>query len=109
MNVYISGKITGDPNYREKFNAAKVFLESIGCAVLNPASLPDGMRIGEYMRVNFAMIDVADECVFLPDWEESRGARLEHQYCDYIGKRMTVLPWEVLRKDDSSEGGRGLD
>ena len=36
---------------------------------------------------DFAMIDAADVCAFLPDWEESRGARLERAYCEYIGKR----------------------
>ena len=38
------------------------------------------------MKICFAMIDVADEVYFLPDWEESGGAQLEKAYCDYIGK-----------------------
>lgn len=32
------------------------------------------------------MIDVADAVVFLPDAAESAGAKLEMEYCEYIGK-----------------------
>ena len=88
MKTYISGKITGDPKYREKFQTAKENLEKLGHIVLNPAQLPEGMTATDYMRVNFAMIDVADIVVFLPDWRDSKGARLEHAYCEYIGKQM---------------------
>ena len=98
MKVYISGKITGDPEYREKFQSAKERLEKLDHIVLNPAQLPEGMTAADYMRVNFAMIDVADLVVFLPDWRSSKGARLEQAYCEYIGKE-TVLPedpyWEM--------------
>ena len=38
------------------------------------------------MRICFAMIDVADAVVLLPDAAESAGARLERAYCEYIGK-----------------------
>ena len=34
--VFITGKITGDPNYREKFNKAQKELEEEGYIVLNP-------------------------------------------------------------------------
>jgi hypothetical protein len=40
----------------------------------------------DYMRICFAMIDVADAVVFLPDAAESAGARLEMAYCEYIEK-----------------------
>lgn len=87
MKVYIAGKITGDPGYRDKFAAAEIQLGWQGHIVLNPADLPEGMGTADYMRICFAMIGVADLCIFLPDWEESRGARLERAYCEYIGKR----------------------
>jgi len=84
--VYIAGKITGDPGYRDKFAAAEIQLVWQGNVVLNPAELPDGMTKADYMRICFAMIDVADAVVFLPDAAESAGARLEMAYCEYIEK-----------------------
>ena len=86
MKVYIAGKITGDPNYHEKFNIGRKALEYEGHIVLNPAVLPEGMNPADYMRVCFAMIDIADAVAFLPDWYYSRGARLENDYCQYTGK-----------------------
>ena len=86
MKAYIAGKITGDPNYYAKFNTAQQALEYEGLTVLNPADLPEGMRPADYMKICFAMIDVADVVAFLPDWFESRGARLEHDYCQYTSK-----------------------
>lgn len=86
MKAYIAGKITGDPNYREKFQKGVEALQKIGYTVLTPATLPDGMRRGDYMKICFAMIDVADIVFFLPDWFDSPGARLEYMYCDYTNK-----------------------
>ena len=86
MKVYIAGKITGDPGYRDKFAAAEIQLGGQGHTVLNPAELPEGMAPADYMRICFAMIDVADAVVFLPGAAESAGARLERAYCEYIGK-----------------------
>ena len=88
MKIYIAGKITGDPNYKMKFRmAAKHIQELYSLAViLNPAELPEGLTPKDYMRICFAMIDVADAVVFLPDAAESAGARLEMAYCEYIEK-----------------------
>ena len=86
MKVYIAGKITGDPKYRKKFLMAEMQLVDRGDIALNPAELPEGMSPADYMRICFAMIDVADAVVFLPDAAESAGARLEMAYCEYIGK-----------------------
>lgn len=86
MKVYIAGKITGYPGYKDRFLAGKVALEEQGHIVLNPADLPAGMTNSDYMRICFSMIDVADAVAFLSGWELSDGARLEKAYCDYIGK-----------------------
>lgn len=86
MKVYIAGKITGDPGYRDKFAAVEIQLFWQGHTVRNPAELPRGMSREDYMRICFAMIDVADVVVFLPDAAESAGARLEREYCEYVEK-----------------------
>lgn len=88
MKVYIAGKITGDPRYRDKFAAAEIQLGWQGNTVLNPAELPEGMTPADSHVICLAMIDVADSVVFLPDAKDSAGARLEKAYCEYVGKEM---------------------
>ena len=86
MKIYIAGKITGDPGYHYHFHKAEAELYKRGDIPINPAALPEGMTPADYMRICFAMIDVADAVVFLPDAAESAGARLEMAYCEYIEK-----------------------
>ena len=86
MKIYIAGKITGDPKYRDRFREEAEKLEGLGHIVLNPAELPEGMSKAEYMRICFAMIDCADTVFLLRGWQDSPGARLEQAYCSYIGK-----------------------
>ena len=67
MKVYLAGKITGDPNYREKFAAAaKKLEERAGVTVISPAVTPEGLKKADYMRICFAMLESADTAVFLP-------------------------------------------
>ena len=91
MKVYIAGKITGNENYREEFARVQAELEKDGHIVLNPAVMPEGLTNAEYMRICFAMIDIADEVVFLPGWQHSEGACLEKDYCLYVGKSLRIL------------------
>ena len=86
MKIYIAGKITGDPDYIRKFQCMEMEVKACGDTPLNPANHPEGLRQGDYMRLCFAMIDIADAVVLLSDWKESQGARLEKAYCDYVGK-----------------------
>ena len=86
MKIYIAGKIAGDRRYRAKFREAAKTLEAAGHVVLNPATLPDGLTDGDYMRIALAMLEASDLAVFLPDYQESRGAMLEWAYCQRIGK-----------------------
>ena len=92
MTVYLAGKITGDPNYREKFaEAAKKLEERAGVTVISPAVTPEGLKKADYMRICFAMLESADTAAFLPDWEDSPGAQLEKHWCEYVGKKMVFL------------------
>lgn len=86
MKIYIAGKITGDPNYKEKFDIAATSLELQGHIVLNPAELPEGMLPADYMRICYAMLDTADAIYLLKDWHSSSGASIERNYAMYTGK-----------------------
>ena len=88
MKVYIAGKITGDPNYREKFQKVADELKDKGHAVMNPAVLPDGFEHEDYIKICMSMINACDAVYLLEDWTNSRGARFEHIYADMFGKKI---------------------
>ncbi len=75
--VFLSGKISGDLNYRQKFARAAAMLEAAGYVVLNPATLPDGFDYHAYMRICAAMLAECDAVCFLPCWVDSPGANVE--------------------------------
>lgn len=80
MKVFISGKISGDERYREKFGEAEAKLAETGHSVMNPARLAayPGFGWEDYMHVCRAMQDRCDAILMLGDWQESRGAKIEH-------------------------------
>lgn len=94
--VFISGKIAGDPNYKEKFADVQKYLEAEGYIVLNPSMLPQGLTNEEYMRICFAMIDTADAVAFIEGYDDSPGSMLELEYCKYTRK----IAFEVSRKEN---------
>ena len=96
--VYLSGKISGDPNYREKFAAAAQELENAGFIVLNPAVLPqEGFSWEAYMRISLAMLDECTSVCFLLDWKDSRGATWEHGRAFATGKRILMYEeWKPI-------------
>lgn len=86
MKIYISGKITGDPHYNAKFARAAADITDAGHTPINPALQPEGMSNADYMRISFAQLDSADAVAFLPGWEDSKGAQIEHLWVEYTGK-----------------------
>ena len=85
--VYLAGKITGDPEYKQKFEAACRELERAGYIVLNPAMLPEtGFEYAAYIRISTAMMDECAQVCFLPDWKYSNGAMYEYGRAAAQGK-----------------------
>ncbi len=91
MKVYLAGKISGDPNYKDKFRKAARRIEKMFGQVFNPALHPEGLSAEDYMQLSFAELAIADAAMFLPDWKDSAGAKLEHAYCEYVGKPILYL------------------
>lgn len=88
MRIYISGKITGDPNYRMKFYEIDLQLMRKGWKTLDPATLPEGLTRAQHMRIDINAILDCDAVFFLPDAMDSAGARIEWELAHYIGMTM---------------------
>lgn len=88
MTVYIAGKITGNELYKSHFRLAETGLAAMGYRVLNPATLPEGLKPSDYMSICVPMLLAADAVFFIPGWERSGGANIEHDLAVYCGKRI---------------------
>jgi hypothetical protein len=91
--VYLSGKITGDPDYKTKFGAAEFYLKQAGYDVSSPASL--NIPEGEWqyaMRRALILMLASDGVALLPDWKESKGACIEARLAADVG--IPVKPLE---------------
>ena len=97
--AYIAGPITGRKDYKTKFHRAERYLKGCGYdVVLNPAAvLPEGLDNRTAMQICVRMIDTCDAVFFLPDWQESAGAQLEHAYCEYTGAKIEYLKEDVIK------------
>ena len=77
MKIYLSGKITGETNYKQKFNTVAEELLSYGYVVFNPAVLPDGFEYEDYMALDLHILSRCDAIFLLRDWKNSPGAKRE--------------------------------
>lgn len=93
MRVYISGPITGTPDFMERFAAAEEKLKKDGYEVFNPVKLnaimPPGATRGDYMKLNLAMLSLCDTIYMLSGWAESRRALKEYHMA--VAADMIVL------------------
>lgn len=81
MKIYISGPITGNPDYKKQFAEAAAKLRSKGHQVFDPTVWNrEGLELDyeEYLILDFAMVDVADAIFMLPGWQNSKGAQREY-------------------------------
>lgn len=107
MIVYLSGKMTGDSGYCEKFAAGEALLRLMGHEVINPVKLAEvlpssiytdmeneplyGRRYSQIMFLDFRLITMSDAVAFLPGSETSRGACLEYREALATGKKIIFL------------------
>lgn len=94
--IYLAGPMTGveDYNYPAFIKAASQ-LRSAGHTVLNPAELFDqDMKLPRavYMKIGIKNLISAEFVAVLPNWENSRGAKLEVDVARECG--LPVIPFE---------------
>lgn len=100
MRIYISGKITGDPNYKEKFEKAEKYIESLGHIPINPAKLsevmPKDAEYIEYMEICAKLIKFSDAVYFLADFMDSKGASYEFTLTRHLNKKTLLEKSELV-------------
>jgi hypothetical protein len=99
--VYIAGPMTGHPDYNyPAFNEAEQQLRAIGHEPLNPArrGIRPGWTYGDYLRHAIRDVLLADAIAVLPDWQSSRGARLETDIGHVIG--IPVVPVDFFTRGE---------
>jgi len=78
MQLYLSGPITGNPDYIEDFAVAERFLKERDFMVFNPASLGEGLPDWEsYLKRDLPYLVDCDGVFAMSGWEGSKGAQLE--------------------------------
>lgn len=91
LRLYISGQITGDKDFREKFAKAEKVAKWYGFKPVNPCKRePDGKPWVWYMKRDIKKLLKCDAILMLPDWCGSRGARLERRIAYEMGLRRFV-------------------
>lgn len=81
--IYIAGKVTGEPKHLTalKFAMAKKEIEALGFEAINPIEV-----VGDWnatwdvaMRKCILALMGCEAIVLLPDWVDSKGAKLENE------------------------------
>jgi len=88
MKIYISGPISNDVYHGDAFHKAESYLKYLGYETVNPLDIkaedfqgPDrDIRHWDYcMRQAIKLLMDCDQIYMIEKWEDSRGAKIEHQ------------------------------
>lgn len=98
--VYISGPMTGMPDYNyPAFYAADSLLRArFGCQVINPARQEVRPSWEAYMRHDVNLLREATALFQLPGWERSRGARIEYELAVMAGIFIFSFPLAISKE-----------
>lgn len=93
MKVYISGPMTGYPEFNyPAFAKAAAYWRSCGFEVVSPAELnpSTGGQWADYLRADLKALLTCDAIAMLAGWETSRGALLEL----YVARALGMEVWD---------------
>ena len=97
--VYIAGPMSHLPeNNYPAFNRAAELLRGVGLEVLNPAEnepLVEDPTWSDWMRMSLVQVAKADIIATLPNWGQSRGARLEV----HVARELGIPEWKLDASD----------
>jgi hypothetical protein len=105
--IYLSGPITGVPDYRARFSRAASVVRGLlsHAEILNPAEAQErpGWSWADWMLYDLILLRGASCAVFLPGWKGSPGARVEREFASGLG-----IPIVELTELDLVHPGRSL-
>jgi len=85
-NIYICGKVSGDPDYDIKFLKEENRLFSLGYEPVNPAAfISRKEEWSKAMRTAIRAMLLCDGVSLLPDWKKSKGAKIEARLARELG------------------------
>ena len=107
--VYLSGRITGNENYKQDFSVAEDYLHRLGYIVVSPARLDelssDKLSYKQYMKVCYSLIDICDIIFMVSGWQKSKGANAELSYAKSLGKKVMYqdyyAPFRKVGEDET--------
>jgi hypothetical protein len=94
MKYYLSGAITGQPDFKNYFKNHENELRHWGIFdIFNPAatSWPEGVKWEICMRYDLKFLVDCDVLVLLPNWKRSRGATFEVFVAKALGIRIVTF------------------
>lgn len=104
MKVYISGQISGLPKfwYESKFLEAELYNIDLGRNPINPLYLKPFLGIKKYwfyMISDLWALIFCDGIYMLNNWENSRGAKIEHFIAKKLKKTIIYEQTQLLNFD----------
>lgn len=88
MKIYLSGKITDCPDYKEKFAAEEKRLKALGHDIFNPCIFPAFMEYEQYMSLDLMALNFMDAIFLMDNWENSKGAKREKLEAEKLGLKV---------------------
>jgi len=94
MRLYLSGKISGNENYKNDFAAARVKLENAGYDVCDPTTfnLPEDIPWEEAMKYDIGEMIRCDGVALLSNWLDSKGSAIEARLAKDLGMIVKTVP-----------------
>ena len=93
MKVYLSGPISGVPDYRERFAAAAAWVRETGNEPVNPAENDFAPEQSAFaLLVGLHQLYDCEAIAMLPGWEHSAGANIERLFAEYVGLLVVDVP-----------------